>query len=230
MQCFTAQLPPLMCGEQVWQSTKLMQLQGFGDFNKLLRLSVKHFYITLYYHQRQFQAGQKTPYACKISTFFYYVQWNGARVFIEKLWDHELCAYQSNSVLLEHVTSSTSALQSVYLILHGLWTKQIRLFERLHFVGCSLIVRFMNESDWTSDYSRQPTDRNVLLWLGGTFFWCTAACIQQIHTVENVISWAQAHCRGEHAVGLCTLKDYKGTGAEPKPPSCSLYMPCCLLA
>lgn len=48
MQWFTAQLPSLMCREWVWQSTKLMQLQGFADFNKLLwgaQESIKHFYI-----------------------------------------------------------------------------------------------------------------------------------------------------------------------------------------
>lgn len=40
----------------------------------------------------------------------------------------------------------------------------------------------------------------------------TATCTQ--HT-ENVISQAQADLRGECAVGLCALKDYKGTGADP---------------
>lgn len=40
----------------------------------------------------------------------------------------------------------------------------------------------------------------------------TATCIQ--HT-DNVISQAQADRRGECAAGLRTLKDCKGTGADP---------------
>lgn len=71
--------------ERVLQSTKLMQLQGFDDFNKLLwgAHGSLHSAKTLYYDHRHFYAGQ-TLLAYKVSTesmFSYQMQWNAARFF-----------------------------------------------------------------------------------------------------------------------------------------------------
>lgn len=164
----------------------------------------------------------KQPLAYKVgteSTFSYQKQWNAVRFFIKKtLWPWTLHIPLKLSPVracnLKHFCTTVSLHDFTWTPV--LWTGQIRLFELLHFGDCRLIVRFMNESDWTSDYSRPRTNRKVRpLWLKLYIFFdvCrTATCIQ--HT-ENVISQAQADRRGESTAGLGTLKDCKGTGADP---------------